>query len=339
MKKDDEKEDSRGALVKGLETIAETVGAVAGLASRTFAPSGSPNAVQILKDDHVLVEHLFEQFEETEDNGKRVDIVRSTLDELEVHATVEEEIVYSAIRALDDSKEHQDIMDEAAEEHHVVKQLMAELREMTPQDERFAAKFTVLAEGVRHHVREEESDVLPKAEESDLDLVALGRQVAERKQQLMQKTARSKSQMRSGGRSAVGNGRVTARKGAASGGAGAQGKRNLSRQILGGAGATGKKSPAASRAGAPPSRRAGATRQQSLSRPSSGRAGATVKVKTSGRAAAGKGRASTRTGAMSTKAGRTSGKSARGGSKGAARSIPNTRSGRGRGSAGRKTRS
>ena len=223
------KDDTRGPLAKGLETIAETVGAVAGLASRTFAPTASLNAVQMLKDDHVLVEHLFEQFEETDDNRKRADIVRSTLDELEVHATLEEEIVYPAIRALDNSKEHQDIMDEAAEEHHVVKQLMAELREMTPKDERFAAKFTVLAEGVRHHVREEESEVLPKAEESDLDLEELGRKMQERKKQLMQKTNRSESKMRSGRRAATSNRGVAKRKRAVSGRATAGKRRTSSR--------------------------------------------------------------------------------------------------------------
>jgi hemerythrin superfamily protein len=233
MKKDDQKENTRGPLTKGLETIAETVGAVAGLASRTFPATSSRNAVQMLKDDHVLVEHLFEQFEETDDNRKRADIVRSTLDELEVHATLEEEIVYPAIRALDNSKEHQDIMDAAAEEHHVVKQLMAELREMTPQDERFAAKFTVLAEGVRHHVREEESEVLPKAEESDLDLEELGRIMQERKQQLMQQTNRSESKseskMRSGRLSATANRGVAKRKRAVSGRATAGKRRTSSR--------------------------------------------------------------------------------------------------------------
>ncbi len=219
------KNDTRGTLTKGLETIAETVGVVAGLASRTFSPTGNPNAVQMLKDDHVLVEHLFEQFEQTDDNRKRADIVRSTLAELEVHAALEEQIVYPAIRRLDDSKEHQDTMDEALEEHHLVKQLMAELSEMTPQDDRFAAKFTVLAESVRHHVREEEDEVLPKAEESDLDLDELGRQMAERKQQLMQKTNRSG---------------VAQRKRTASGRVGANGQRSLSRQTSGRAGAVAK---------------------------------------------------------------------------------------------------
>jgi hemerythrin superfamily protein len=333
MKKDsssrneNETEDTRGALAKGLETIAETVGAVAGLASRTFSPAGKPDAVQMLKDDHVLVEHLFEQFEETEDNRKRAEIVRSTLDELEVHAALEEQIVYPAIRELDHEKEHQDKMDEALEEHHIVKQLMAELREMTPQDERFAPKFTVLAESVRHHVREEEGEVLPKAEESGLDLDELGRQMAERKQQLMQKANRSESKSAKSTRGSTENKR------AVSGRAGAQGKRSPSRQTSGRAGATGK---AAVLAVAGP---AGAQGKRRPSRRTSGGAGAMANPQTRRRAAAGKVRASTRTGATSKRSGQLSGKKVRGPSKAAARSTSKARPGRARAAGRKRTRS
>ena len=178
----------KSALTKGLESLAHTVGAVAGLASKTFAGSGPPDAVQMLKEDHARVKKLFDQFEQTDDDSEKEAIVRSTIRELEIHAALEEEIVYPAIRALDDDEEHLGKMDEALEEHHVVKQLMAELREMGPTDDRYAAKFTVMAESVRHHIREEESDVLPKAEEENLDLDQLGKQMAARKQQLRSKT-------------------------------------------------------------------------------------------------------------------------------------------------------
>jgi hypothetical protein len=232
--------------------------------------------------------------------------VRSTLNELEVHAALEEQIVYPAIRALDNSKEHQDIMDEAAEEHHVVKQLMAELREMTPKDERFAAKFTVLSESVRHHVKEEEGEVLPKAEESDLDLDALGRQMAERKQQLMQKTNRSGLQLRSG----EGKRGVTHRKQASAGRAVGNGKAFASTK----------------------SGRSGVAKGKRPGKAGSGRVGGNGQTRPP---AAGKGRASPRSGATSTQAGRLSGKKARGASKSATRSTSKSRSG-GRASAGRK---
>ena len=159
-----QKAERKSALTKGLESLAHTVGAVAGLASKTFAGSEPPGAVQMLKQDHACVKRLFDQFEQTESDLEKEAIVRSTIRELEIHAALEEEIVYPAIRALDDDEEHQDKMDEALEEHHVVKQLMAELRDMVPADDRYAAKFTVMAESVRHHIREEEAEVLPKAQ-------------------------------------------------------------------------------------------------------------------------------------------------------------------------------
>jgi Hemerythrin HHE cation binding domain len=179
-----QKTEPKSALTKGLESLAHTVGAVAGLASKTFAGSEPPGAVQMLKDDHARVKRLFDQFEQTESDPEKEAIVQSTIRDLEIHAALEEEIVYPAIRALDDDEEHQDKMDEALEEHHVVKQLMAELRDMVPADERYAAKFTVMAESVRHHIREEEAEVLPKAQKGNLDLEQLGKEMALRKQQL-----------------------------------------------------------------------------------------------------------------------------------------------------------
>jgi hemerythrin superfamily protein len=194
-------EERKSSFTKGLETVAHTVGRVAGLASKTFAGSttGSTtrDAVHMLKDDHALVQHLFEQFEQAANPREKADIARSAMQELEVHATVEEEIVYPAIRALDDDQEHQDKMDEALEEHHLVKQLIAELQDMRPSNGRYAAKFTVMAESVRHHIEEEEGELLPKAEESELDLETLGERMAARKQELMREMPEPQAQKRS----------------------------------------------------------------------------------------------------------------------------------------------
>jgi hypothetical protein len=104
------------------------------------------------------------------------------LKELDVHTALEEEIIYPAIRA---KIEDEDIMDEALEEHHVAHVLIEELKVMQPSDDRYDAKFTVLAESVKHHVKEEESQVLPKAEKMEIDSPALQEQVAERKQELL----------------------------------------------------------------------------------------------------------------------------------------------------------
>ena len=111
--------------------------------------------------------------------------VETVLTELAVHSKLEEELIYPAIRAeIDDD----DLMDEALEEHHVVHGLLVELKKMKPSDERYDAKFTVLAESVRHHIKEEESEIFPKAEDCEIDWDALCSQVVKRKEQLVAKT-------------------------------------------------------------------------------------------------------------------------------------------------------
>jgi hemerythrin-like domain-containing protein len=106
--------------------------------------------------------------------------------ELTVHAALEEELIYPAIRSEIDAE---DLMDEAVEEHHVVHVLIAELKKMQPGDERYDAKFTVLGELCKHHIKEEEDEMLPKAEKSDIDWEELSAKVMKRKDQLMKQTA------------------------------------------------------------------------------------------------------------------------------------------------------
>lgn len=169
-------------ITRGVEVVAETVGR---LVARTLPEPDTTNAVTMLKADHTAVKHLFEDFEAAEEEETKGEIVKTTLRELTVHAALEEEIVYPAIRALEDSDEHQEQMDEAFEEHHAVKLLIAELAAIGSEDERYDAKFKVLAEMVRHHIREEEHEILPKAKGS-LDLHALGQQMAMRKAELLE---------------------------------------------------------------------------------------------------------------------------------------------------------
>ncbi|THI87075.1 MAG: hemerythrin domain-containing protein [Nitrospira sp. CG24A] len=109
--------------------------------------------------------------------------------ELEVHSKLEEELIYPAIRAeIDDD----DLMDEALEEHHVVHGLLGELKKMKPSDERYDAKFTVLAENVRHHIKEEETEMFSKTEDCEIDWEALSSQVVKRKEQLTAKKTSKK---------------------------------------------------------------------------------------------------------------------------------------------------
>src|SRR4029434_9521529 len=103
---------------------------------------------------------------------------------LKVHATIEEELFYPAVRQ--NIEDEEGIMDEADEEHHVAKVLIAELEKMTGDEDHWEAKFKVLAESVRHHIKEEEGKVFKEAKKSDIDLDILGSQMAHLKQHLMQ---------------------------------------------------------------------------------------------------------------------------------------------------------
>lgn len=148
------------------------------------ADQGAVSVIDMLREDHKKVKGLFDEFEQAKDSRSKQRIVETALMELEVHAALEEELIYPAIRPeIDDD----DLMDEALEEHHVVHTLIGELKKMKPSDERYDAKFTVLAENVKHHIKEEESEMFPKAEDADIDWEELSRQVTKRKEQLMAK--------------------------------------------------------------------------------------------------------------------------------------------------------
>ena len=114
-----------------------------------------------------------------------VDLVAHIIQELEVHATIEEETYYPAVEAKA-KKDGKELVAEAVEEHHVVKVLLGELSGMSAEDEAFDAKVTVLMENVRHHVEEEEEELLPQSEEilGKDELTRLGEEMAARKEQL-----------------------------------------------------------------------------------------------------------------------------------------------------------
>jgi hypothetical protein len=149
--------------------------------------NGPPDAIELLKEDHEKFRRMFREFEEAEGSASKQRILREVLEQLEIHMVMEEEIFYPAVRRSDNDEKHRAKMAEAVEEHHVAKLLMAELRDKkTSSQESRNAKFQVLSESVKHHIEEEESDVLPKAKEEELDLTALGRKMAQRKERLSQ---------------------------------------------------------------------------------------------------------------------------------------------------------
>lgn len=148
--------------------------------------ASASSVTDMLREDHKKVKGLFQEFEQADDATAKQRIVETALMELEVHAKLEEELIYPAIRTEIDDDE---LMDEALEEHHVVHGLIGELKKMKPSNDRYDAKFTVLAENVKHHIKEEESEMFSKAEDCEIDWEALCSQVAKRKEQLMAKTS------------------------------------------------------------------------------------------------------------------------------------------------------
>ncbi len=138
------------------------------------------DAIALLKADHRTVEKLFKSFEKSGDTAHRTKrkLVDDIIRELSVHAAIEEQFLYPAVRR--DLPKAEDDALEAIEEHHVAKWILSELERMAPEDERFDAKVTVLIESVRHHVREEEQELFPemRAGMSRKALVELGAQLA-----------------------------------------------------------------------------------------------------------------------------------------------------------------
>jgi len=153
-----------------------------------------PGVIEMLKEDHDKVKALFGEFEEA-DGQEKSEIAKTAIQDLEVHAELEEKLIYPAIRAEIDED---DMMNEAVEEHHLVHVLIAELKKLKSSDEKFQAKFTVLGELGKHHSEEEEGEMLPQAEKANIDWDELETRVMKRREQLMTKAF---SSPKGGGRS------------------------------------------------------------------------------------------------------------------------------------------
>jgi hypothetical protein len=138
------------------------------------------HAISILIKDHDRVKELFDRFEKSESASDKEKILGEATTELKIHAALEEEIFYPAVRR----QLGKDLMNEADEEHHVARVLIAELDRNDRRDDHRYAKFTVLSENVRHHIKEEEGEMLPKANGLEIDFEALGQEMLARKKEL-----------------------------------------------------------------------------------------------------------------------------------------------------------
>jgi hemerythrin superfamily protein len=122
----------------------------------------STDAIVLLKNDHKDVKRMFKEFQQAGENAKarKGKLVEQILEALTVHTYLENEVMYPEVRKL--LPDLEDDVLESYEEHHVADVLCAELAAMSPDDERFDAKTTVLIESVTHHIEEEENDWFPK---------------------------------------------------------------------------------------------------------------------------------------------------------------------------------
>jgi hemerythrin superfamily protein len=148
--------------------------------SRSGSAPGS--AITLLKQDHREVEGFFEEYEELDNNRAKAELARKICNALKVHTQIEEEILYPAARKATGDN---DLLDEALVEHAGAKHLISEIASMKVGDDLYDAKIRVLSEQIKHHVKEEEEELFPEIENSEMDVAAVGNQLADRKAKLM----------------------------------------------------------------------------------------------------------------------------------------------------------
>ena len=149
-----------------------------------MAREGKQDATHLLARDHREVEELFAKFEKATGTSSKEKLAREICTELKIHAMIEEEIFYPALRGKIDG----DDLDEAYVEHDGAKLLINDIEAAEPDEEFYDAKVKVLQEQIEHHVEEEEKmhgNIFQQARAADVDLDALGEQMAARKAELM----------------------------------------------------------------------------------------------------------------------------------------------------------
>ena len=145
------------------------------------------DAISLLTADHAEVKELFAQYNELvaadgDDSEQRAELVEMICQSLTAHAQIEEEIFYPAARQV---VTDEGLLDEAAQEHAEAKGLIQELQSMSPNDAEYDSTVLRLQHAVEHHVQEEESELFPQVKRAGLDLMDLGEQMEERKEEVL----------------------------------------------------------------------------------------------------------------------------------------------------------
>ncbi len=150
-------------------------------------PLGQRAAMRLLNEDHREEQKLFNEIEKTEKESDKFSIAQKTCQLLSVHAQIEEEIFYPALRGLSD--EIDDMLNEALIEHQVAKDLIAKIEAASKGDDMLDAEYKVLTEYVGHHVEEEETELFVKLIKANAELKDVGEILKERKSELVMATA------------------------------------------------------------------------------------------------------------------------------------------------------
>jgi hemerythrin superfamily protein len=141
------------------------------------------NVVELLKDDHRIVEKLFETYEENPQRADVPAILRQVAEALTLHTEVEEEILYpEARRSLQDGE---DRVKKALAEHAKVAELIEEIESRSGKSDDTSEKIGSLKAAVEHHVEEEEAELFPALEDA-LDeerLEQLGEEILKKKRE------------------------------------------------------------------------------------------------------------------------------------------------------------
>lgn len=143
------------------------------------------DALEMLKDDHRQVEALFKQYEQLasgDDVAAKEAIATDICEKLTIHAQMEEEVFYPAARQVLDK---QQIIDEAEEDHADAKELIAELEEMSAEDDAYDRTVKSLSDAIAHHVEEEEGEMFTKLRQAGMETESIGERMAKWKQEIM----------------------------------------------------------------------------------------------------------------------------------------------------------
>lgn len=148
--------------------------------SKKQIPEKGQDAIQLLRQDHDEVRKMFEEFESA-DEDRKFELAAEICQALTVHATIEEEIFYPQVREAIDAE---DLMAEAEIEHDTVKQLIERVQAGEVDEIQLTAMIKVMQEYVNHHVNEEQRKIFPRVRRAELDLVAMGQELLDRRSEL-----------------------------------------------------------------------------------------------------------------------------------------------------------